>query len=567
MAYTHGKTPLMKRLLAAGAALLALGSPLAGADLKLVDTPLNQVIELYSRETGRSVFVDEGVQVQRRVNAHLRGMTIEAAFEVMQKSLGLETRQIGTGTVLLFPTERAARYAGAAPPVYLRVPAGLDSKWVTSALNLLLPSLKVLTGPGDDRSLALFGQSDQVREAREFARRLPEATGKTLVAMTEGEAKLAARDLAGADCRFESGPAGLALFGSPETTKGFLVDLVEWRKAIAWGSDVFTPDRLEGAKALKAGEALKGRAEINDLGGTGSLLVEGPAADRERILDILRRLDTQETRSRREIPLGEMKPEMARDAVKHLGVDVSGDRRLMVMGRESAVEEAAAVLTALSKKKRQVLISFRLAEIAKSRLRNLGIDLDKAAYSYGEIKEFHPQDTLPLLLRVLDEGKDARILANPNLRVIEGEEAKVTIGDRIPLEVSATAQTDSGSVLKLNTQLQWVDVGIKMTVKNVAVNADHSIRMAISGEVSSVVATTKQGYPQIRTREAESSLRVNDGGSVVMGGLLSREERDGQNKIPLLGNIPLFGGLARSRDRQKAETEIIMIVTARLAGE
>jgi len=248
-------------------------------------------------------------------------------------------------------------------------------------------------------------------------------------------------------------------------------------------------------------------------------------------------------------------------------VDVSGDRRLMVMGRESAVEEAAAVLTALSKKKRQVLISFRLAEIAKSRLRNLGIDLDKSAYSYGEIKEFHPQDTLPLLLRVLDEGKDARILANPNLRVIEGEEAKVTIGDRIPLEVSATAQTDSGSVLKLNTQLQWVDVGIKMTVKNVAVNADHSIRMAITGEVSSVVATTKQGYPQIRTREAESSLRVNDGGSVVMGGLLSREERAGQNKIPFLGNIPLFGGLARSRDRQMAETEIIMIVTARLAEE
>jgi Flp pilus assembly secretin CpaC len=60
---------------------------------------------------------------------------------------------------------------------------------------------------------------------------------------------------------------------------------------------------------------------------------------------------------------------------------------------------------------------------------------------------------------------------------------------------------------------------------------------------------------------------VNDGGSVVMGGLLSREERDGQNKIPLLGNIPLFGGLARSRDRQKAETEIVMIVTARLGGE
>jgi len=153
------------------------------------------------------------------------------------------------------------------------------------------------------------------------------------------------------------------------------------------------------------------------------------------------------------------------------------------------------------------------------------------------------------------------------VRVIEGEEAKVTIGDRIPLEVSATAQTDSGSTLKLNTQLQWVDVGIMMKVKNVAVNSDNSIRMNIIGEVSSVVATTKQGFPQIRTREAESSLRVENGGAIVMGGLLNREERESRNKIPWLGNLPGLGAFARSRDRQKGETEIIMVVTASLTEE
>jgi type II secretory pathway component GspD/PulD (secretin) len=78
---------------------------------------------------------------------------------------------------------------------------------------------------------------------------------------------------------------------------------------------------------------------------------------------------------------------------------------------------------------------------------------------------------------------------------------------------------------------------------------------------------TKQGYPQIRTREATSSLRVRDGGSVVMGGLLSREERDGRRSIPWLSNIPLLGGLGESRDRHRGMTEIVMIVTAHVVEE
>jgi type II secretory pathway component GspD/PulD (secretin) len=228
------------------------------------------------------------------------------------------------------------------------------------------------------------------------------------------------------------------------------------------------------------------------------------------------------------------------------------------------IKQPEDIINALGQKRKQVLISFKLAEVSRARLKTLGIDLDKIAYSYDEIKQFHDKDTLALLLRVLNEGKDAKILAEPNLRVIEGEEAKVTIGDRIPLEVEATATTDSGSVLKLNTQLQWVDVGIKMTVKDVNVGPNSGINIKIKGEVSSVVSQTKQGYPQIRTREAESTLRVQNGDSIIMGGLISKEERETRTRIPIIGNIPLFGGLARGRDSEKRGNEIVMVVTAKL---
>jgi type II secretory pathway component GspD/PulD (secretin) len=103
-----------------------------------------------------------------------------------------------------------------------------------------------------------------------------------------------------------------------------------------------------------------------------------------------------------------------------------------------------------------------------------------------------------------------------------------------------------------------------MTVKDVNVGPNSGINIKIKGEVSSVVSQTKQGYPQIRTREAESTLRVQNGDSIIMGGLISKEERETKTRIPIIGNILLFGGLARGRDSEKSGNEIVMVVTAKL---
>ena len=547
---------------------LTLGCPVNAEVLKLSEAPLSQIIELYSKSTGRNVFVDESVQQQRKITVHLQDMNIEEAFSLVQKTVGLESCLIGSNTLLLYPPDRAQRYRPEMKPFIFRTPAGIDVKWFLGIINTLIPGLKTATTPGDQRAILLFGPTNDMNKIGDLSKKLPDLqTRQKSLAMSEPESKLIVKELKSEDIETESNSGSLLWKGSQEAVQKYQERVSQWRKITAWGSEVFTPEHLDAQKVCKAAEAAKGRTIIGDLGGTGSILIEGPIADRERVLIILQKLDQQARKQRKELLLGEMKPETAKEALKGLGVESVGDRQMVLIGKTGALEEAAAILTSLGKKKKQALIQFRLAEVAKTKLKTLGIDLDKSAYSYGEIKDFHPKDMLPLLLRVLHEGKDGKILAEPNLRVIEGEEAKVTIGDRIPLEVSATAQTDSGSILKLNTQLEWVDVGIKMTVKNLTVDSDGCIRMCLKGEVSSVVATTKQGYPQIRTREAESTFRVNNGGMIVMGGLLSREERESNNKIPLLGDLPLCGGLARSRDKQKVETEIIMLVTATLVKE
>jgi type II secretory pathway component GspD/PulD (secretin) len=495
---------------------------------------------------------------------------MEEAFPVLQKTLGIESQGIGTASVVIYPPDHATRYRSQVNSAVIRLPEGVDPKWAVTAFTSLLPGAQVSQYGSDDRSVLVVGTSIVVENARALVKSFPRYSQvRQVLAMPEAEAKLAARELLLEEVKLEPVPNGLNLHGPAKPVQDSLLQLQNWRQQTRWGSEVFTIENMDAGKAQKAAEATRGRASISDLGGTGSLLIEGPAADRKRVLFILQSLDSKSELVRKEVTLGDITPQAAKDALRTTNITVqgAGDRRLVLVGRAKDVARAAEVVAILGRKRHQVSICFRLAEIARSRMRKLGIDLDKNAYSYGEIKQFHDQDVLPLLLRLLHEDNDSHILAQPNIRVLEREEAKVLIGDRIPLEVAASAQTESGSTIKLNAQLSWVDVGIKLTAKSVQVTSTGEICMGLKSEVSTVVSTTKNGYPQIRTREAESSLRVKNGGTIIMGGLISREERAGASKIPMLGNIPLFGGLARGRTGQKDDTEIIMLVTAQTISD
>ncbi|MBA4363204.1 MAG: hypothetical protein C0411_21110 [Pseudomonas sp.] len=570
MEIRHRKVPV-KRFNFFPFAVMMVAATFAIADtIKLSDVPLSQVIELFSKETRKDVFVDDSLQQQKRVTAHLQNMPVKDAFTLLQKTLGIEEERIGTSAVVLFPSERAARYRSQFKSRVFRLPAGVDAKWAISVFGTMLPGARASPFGNNDQSILIVGPSSAIDDARALIESLPSlAQSRRVAVMPENEAKLAVKELDSPDLKLEVGPNGLNWLGTTKAVSEFVPRLRSWQQQTRWGSEVYNAENMDPAKSFKVADAAKGRAIVSDLGGTGATLIEGPALDRQRLITILESLEDKNELVQREVELGDISPQSAKEALRSANIVVqgAGDRRLVLVGREKAVVNAAKLVSMLGRKRHQVGICFRLAEVARSRLKTLGIDLDATTYSYGQIKQFHPQDNLPLLLKALHEDNDSHILAQPNLRVLEKEEAKVLIGDRIPLEVAATAQTDSGSVLKLNTQLTWVDVGIKLTAKSVQVGPDGDISMALSTEVSTVVSTTKQGYPQIRTREANSSLRISDGGTVVMGGLISREERETGSKIPLIGDIPLFGGLARGRDRSGKDTEIIMLVTAKILDE
>jgi general secretion pathway protein D len=152
------------------------------------------------------------------------------------------------------------------------------------------------------------------------------------------------------------------------------------------------------------------------------------------------------------------------------------------------------------------------------------------------------------------------MLANPRIRVKSREKAKVQIGDRVPIvtaNISTTAATVSDSVT-------YLDVGLKLEVEPVVSLDDHvAIKVALEVSTIGTQTTTKNGSVvyQIGTRNASTLLRLKDGETQVLAGLINDEDRHNASKVPGLGDIPLLGRLFSDHSDNHTKTEIVLSIT------
>ncbi|WP_374581722.1 cohesin domain-containing protein [Pseudoduganella sp.] len=156
---------------------------------------------------------------------------------------------------------------------------------------------------------------------------------------------------------------------------------------------------------------------------------------------------------------------------------------------------------------------------------------------------------------------DANLLANPRIRVRDREKAKVMIGDKVP--VVTTTSTNNF----VTENIQYLDVGLKLEVEP-DIHLRDEIGLKISMEVSSLVSSVKtnngsQAY-QIGTRNFNSTLRLKDGETQVLAGLINDEDRMSANRVPLLGDLPILGRLFGSQNDNRQKTEIVLSITPHL---
>jgi pilus assembly protein CpaC len=164
------------------------------------------------------------------------------------------------------------------------------------------------------------------------------------------------------------------------------------------------------------------------------------------------------------------------------------------------------------------------------------------------------------ILNVLEQSGLAKIMAEPTLVALSGQEAKFLVGGEFPVPMSSSL----GAISVL-----WKKFGIILSFTPTVI-ADGALHLKLSAEVSDVDPTRSVtiggiSIPGLTSRQSETTVRLADGQSFAIAGLLSDKIQSTISKIPVLGDIPILGALFRSVNYQRNETELLVVVTAHLA--
>ena len=257
--------------------------------------------------------------------------------------------------------------------------------------------------------------------------------------------------------------------------------------------------------------------------------------------------------------------------------DMVVDERLgIIILRDTAdaIQMAEKIIALQDLSDPEVMLEVEVLEIQRTKLLELGLQwpsqltlaplqttgqtltLDKLI----GINQATTQATInSFILNARKEDQNVNILANPRIRVRNREKAKIQIGDRVP--VITTTATSTGFV---SESINYLDVGLKLEVEP-NIYLDEEVAIKINLEVSNLIkeVQSKSGTLsyQIGTRGATTVLRLKDGETQILAGLINSEDRSSGNRVPLLGELPVAGRLFGSQKDDAKRSEILLSIT------
>ncbi len=250
---------------------------------------------------------------------------------------------------------------------------------------------------------------------------------------------------------------------------------------------------------------------------------------------------------------------------------------IVMLDSVEKVKVAERIIEQSDKAKAEVVIDVELLQINTSKLQDLGLSLDSNTLGIsldigGEDVPLRMSDVESLnqnnwvlsvpgfLFDFVKRSTDAQILAKPQVRITEGEEASFSIGDRVPIPVTSfnTANTAGSNVVPI-TSYQYQNVGIEVNITprvhhNEEVSLDLDIEVSdLSGQIGN--------QPIIGSRNIKTSIRLRDGETNFLAGLIRTNESNTQDGIPGLSEIPVLGRLFSRRASDNTRTDIVLTMT------
>lgn len=300
-----------------------------------------------------------------------------------------------------------------------------------------------------------------------------------------------------------------------------------------------TGNAASAAVAPSAAPSVGGQIQADPA--TNALIISAPEPQYRQLRAVIDRLDMR----RAQVYVESLIAEVNADKAAEFGVQWqgalgrAGDGVVGLLGTNFSTSAAANILNVAT-----------------------GAALPSAGLNIGAAQRTNGTYVLSFLARFIEQNGEGNILSTPNLLTLDNEEAKIVIGQNVPFVTGQYTNNNSsnGAVNPFQT-VERKDVGLTLRVKP-QISENGTVKMSIFQEVSSVLSSTLKdpNGPTTNKRSIESSVLVDDGNIVVLGGLLSDEYGGNEDKVPLLGDLPVLGNLFKSERRNRKKTNLMVFL-------
>ncbi len=256
--------------------------------------------------------------------------------------------------------------------------------------------------------------------------------------------------------------------------------------------------------------------------------------------------------------------------------------KIIVTDIPQRIPQIEKIVKAVDVKEKEVLIEAKIVQVILSDHYKMGVQWEAILSQFHKldlINSFNILDTTEkrgkisvgtfptnnynVFIEALQTVGTTNLLSNPRITVINNKEAKILVGSTQPYITSTTITPASGPTTT-SEAVNFIEVGVKLYVTPVVHN-DGYITMQIKPEVSSVTGTVKTSnnntIPVVETSQAETTVLIKDGVTIVIGGLMKDEKVKTVNKFPLLGDLPVLGFIFRNTDDSVKKTELVIFLT------
>ncbi len=302
------------------------------------------------------------------------------------------------------------------------------------------------------------------------------------------------------------------------------------------------------------------RVSIARYPGANALIISAPPDTQRMLADVITRLDVR----REQVLVEAIVVEVSDTAARELGVQFilgggKGDAPFAVTNYTNTAPNILALAGAIAGENSLPEDSTTLAALREAALSSL---LGADGLITGGLGTFDNGTIFGMIVNAVRRDSASRLLSTPSVLTLNNEEAKFVVGQEVPITTGEVLGNANSNPFRT---IQRQNVGIQLEVKP-QINAGGGITLFLRQEVSSIAGPVAEGSTEliINKRELETTVLVDDGDIVVLGGLLEESERASLEAVPGLSDIPVLGSLFKSRARTGTRTNLMIFIRPRI---